>query len=219
MEEEKPRTSRAAPTPSILRFGPYELDLRSTQLRKKDLKICLQNQPFQILIALLERPGELILREEIRRKLWCDDTVVEFDHGINAAVKRLRDALCESAEKPRYIETLARRGYRFAGTVEREPGESVQSPAAFGVADSDGQVVSGEPMLVEAPPASHAVAKNRARLPILAVAVLIVGLGTAVTTWLVRSSSTKDNAEIRVAPLTSSIGIEIQPSFSPDGTR
>src|SRR3954447_19583640 len=118
MEEEKPRTSRAVPTPSILRFGLYELDLRSTQLRKKDLKIRLQDQPFQVLVALLERPGELILREEIRRKLWCDDTVVEFDHGINAAVKRLRDALRDSAENPRYIQTVARRGYRFIAPVE-----------------------------------------------------------------------------------------------------
>ena len=95
-------------------------------MRKNDLKIRLQEQPFQILVALLERPGEVVLREEIRQKLWPGDTVVEFDHSINAAVKRLRDALCESAEKPRYVETLARRGYRFIGKVEAngiEPAE------------------------------------------------------------------------------------------------
>src|SRR3954464_3283808 len=134
MEEEKPRTSRAAPTPSILRFGLYELDLRSTQLRKKDLKIRLQDQPFQVLVALLARPGELILREEIRRKLWPDDTVVEFDHGINAAVKRLRDALRDSAEKPRYIETVARRGYRFIAPVQ--PNDEQQPEPARVVASS-----------------------------------------------------------------------------------
>ena len=99
-------------------FGPYELDLRSAELRKNDLKIRLQEQPFLILVALLERPGEVVLREEIRQKLWPGDIVVEFDHSINAAVKRLRDALCESVEKPRYIETLARKGYRFIGKVE-----------------------------------------------------------------------------------------------------
>jgi len=111
MPEEMPRTSPAARALSIVRFGPYELDLRSAELRKKDFKIRLQEQPFQILVALLECPGEVVLREEIRRKLWPDETVVvEFDHSINTAVKRLRDALCESAEKPRYIETLARRG-------------------------------------------------------------------------------------------------------------
>jgi dienelactone hydrolase len=92
--------------------------VRSAELRKHGLRIRLQDQPFQILRMLLERPGEVVLREEIRSQLWPNDTVVEFDHSINAAVKRLRDALGESADKPRYIETLARRGYRFIGQVE-----------------------------------------------------------------------------------------------------
>ncbi|HSU31725.1 MAG TPA: SUMF1/EgtB/PvdO family nonheme iron enzyme [Bryobacteraceae bacterium] len=120
--------SGAAPAPSVVRFGPYELDLRSAELRKHNLKIRLQDQPFQILVALLERPGELVLREEIRRRLWPDDTVVEFDHSINAAVKRLRDALRESAEKPRYIETLARRGYRFIGQLETASTPLTEAP-------------------------------------------------------------------------------------------
>src|SRR5690242_16936300 len=107
--EENPRTGQTAHASSVVRFGPYELDLRSAELRKNRFKIRLQEQPFQILVALLERPGEVVLREEIRQKLWPDETVVEFDHSINAAVKRLRDALCESAEKPRNIETLAKR--------------------------------------------------------------------------------------------------------------
>ena len=104
-EEEKPWSSSDAPAHSVVRFGPYELDLRSAELRKNDFRIRLQDQPFQILVALLERPGEVVLREEIRKRLWPNGTVVEFDHGINAAVKRLRDVLHESAEKPRYIET------------------------------------------------------------------------------------------------------------------
>jgi eukaryotic-like serine/threonine-protein kinase len=116
--EETSRTNESLSASSLVRFGPYELDLRSAELRKHDLRIRLQQQPFQILVALLERPGEVVLREEMRLKLWPDDTVVEFDHSISAAVKRLRDALRESAEKPRYIETVARRGYRFIGQVE-----------------------------------------------------------------------------------------------------
>src|SRR6185312_8241344 len=96
----------------------YVLDLRSAELCKNDFRIRLQEQPFQILVALLERPGEVVLREEIRQRLWPDETVVEFDHSINAAVKRLRDALLDSAEKPRYVETLARSGYRFIGEVK-----------------------------------------------------------------------------------------------------
>jgi TolB-like protein len=130
VEKEKSRKNSALPASSTIRFGPYELDLRSAELRKNDLRIRLQEQPFLILVALLERPGELVLREEIRNKLWPDDTVVEFDHGINAAVKRLRDALRDSVEKPRYIETLARRGYRFIAAVSHEP----ESAGSSGVA-------------------------------------------------------------------------------------
>src|SRR5215510_8015557 len=101
-------------------FGPFELDCRAAELRKYDRKIRLQEQPFHILLLLLEKPGEVVLREEIREKLWPNGTIVEFDHSINAAVKRLRDALGESAEEPRFVETVARRGYRFIGQVEME---------------------------------------------------------------------------------------------------
>jgi len=104
-------------SPAGVRFGPFELDLRAGELRKDGHRIRLQEQPFQILRMLLESPGEVVSREEIRKRLWPDDTVVEFDHSINAAVKRLRDALRDSPERPRYIETLARRGYRFIGEV------------------------------------------------------------------------------------------------------
>jgi len=94
------------------------VDLRAGELRKQGEKVVLQEQPLQILAMLLERPGEIVTREEIRRKLWPDDTIVEFDHSINAAVQRLRQALGDSAENPRFVETLARRGYRFFAPVE-----------------------------------------------------------------------------------------------------
>lgn len=113
-------------SPAGVRFGPFELDLRAGELRKDGHRIRLQEQPFQILRMLLESPGEVVSRDEIRKRLWPDDTVVEFDHSINAAVKRLRDALRDSPERPRYIETLARRGYRFIGEV----GTPEQYPAA-----------------------------------------------------------------------------------------
>ena len=123
-----PTTANGHPRPVIC-FGPYELDLRSAELRRGGLKIRLQDQPFQILVTLLERPGEVVLREEIRQKLWPDNTVVEFDHSINAAIKRLRDALRESADKPRYIETLPRRGYRFIGEIKADLTERPELPA------------------------------------------------------------------------------------------
>jgi DNA-binding winged helix-turn-helix (wHTH) protein len=114
---------------SNIRFGPFELDVRAAELCKQGIRIRLQDQPFQILRMLLDRPGEAVLREEIRDRLWPNGTIVEFDHSINAAVKRLRDALRDSAEKPRYIETLARRGYRFIGTVEAAPSEPKEASA------------------------------------------------------------------------------------------
>jgi TolB-like protein/DNA-binding winged helix-turn-helix (wHTH) protein/Flp pilus assembly protein TadD len=108
----------AVPTPRTLRFGLFELDLRSGELWKQGRKVRLEGQPVQILICLLERSGELVTREELRGKLWPADTYVNFEHGLNAAVKRLRRALNDSAENPRFVETLPRRGYRFLAPVE-----------------------------------------------------------------------------------------------------
>ena len=102
----------------LVRFGVFELDLRARELRKGGLSTGLPEQSIKILALLLEKPGELVPREEIRKKLWPNDTVVEFDHSINAAIKRLRQGLGDLAEAPRYIETLARRGYRWIGPVE-----------------------------------------------------------------------------------------------------
>src|SRR5262245_35907294 len=100
-----------------VRFGPFDADLRSGQLRKHGIRLKLQDQPFQLLTLLLEHPGELITREELRQKLWPADTFVDFDTGLNNAIKKLRDALGDSAEAPRYIETQPRRGYRFIGPI------------------------------------------------------------------------------------------------------
>ncbi len=98
-----------------MRFGAFEVDPRAGELRKHGIRIKLREQPFQILLMLLERPGEVVTREELRAKLWPADTFVDFDHGLNAAVNKLREALGDSAEAPRYVETLPRRGYRFIG--------------------------------------------------------------------------------------------------------
>jgi cholera toxin transcriptional activator len=104
-----------------VRFGVFEVDFAASELRKSGVRIRLQEQPFQILAILLERPGELVTREDLRAKLWPADTFVDFDHGLNTAVNKLREALGDSASSPRYIETLARRGYRFLAPVERPP--------------------------------------------------------------------------------------------------
>jgi TolB-like protein len=101
----------------IVSFGPYRVDLRSGELYKGSERIVLQGQTFRLLEGLLERPGEVLGRDELRARLWPSDTYVDFEHSINAAVRRLRRALGDSADAPRYIETLHRRGYRFVGLV------------------------------------------------------------------------------------------------------
>src|ERR1043165_6857787 len=110
--------ARSHPT---YRFGEFEFDPASGELHKDGAKVRLQEQPFQILTLLLKRPGEVVTREEVRQALWPGDTFVDFDVGLNSAIKRLRDVLGDSAEKPRFVETLPRRGYRFIAPMETPP--------------------------------------------------------------------------------------------------
>ena len=125
----------AVPPPRAIRFGVFEIDVRSGELRKQGRKVRLEGQPVQVLICLLENPGELVTREELHRRLWPADTYVNFEHGLNAAVKRLRRALNDSADNPRFVETLPRRGYRFLAPIQAiDAGEDVpivhESPPA-----------------------------------------------------------------------------------------
>ena len=118
----------------FFRFGAYEADPASGELRKSGIRLRVQEQPFQVLIVLLERPSEVVTREELRQKLWPADTFVDFDHSLNTVINKLREALSDSAANPRFIETLARRGYRFLGPVEfvqkhAEPGLSQTASA------------------------------------------------------------------------------------------
>jgi len=112
---------------STRRFGVFELDLRAGELRRNGSKVKLQEQPFQVLAELLERPGQVVTREELRNRLWPADTYVDFDHGLNAAIRRLRDALGDSAENPTFVETVARRGYRFLAPVSAAPENGTRS--------------------------------------------------------------------------------------------
>jgi DNA-binding winged helix-turn-helix (wHTH) protein len=112
------------------RFGAFEADAATGELRRQGIRIKLNAQPFQMLLMLLERPGELLSREEISRELWPDGTFVDYEHGVNAAVNRIREALGDKASNPRFVETLARRGYRFAAPVERIADSENQPTAA-----------------------------------------------------------------------------------------
>ena len=117
-----------ASPPVRLRFGVFELDLRAGELRKQGVRLRLQQQPFQVLALLLERPGETVTREELRNRLWTADTFVDFDHGVNKAVNRIREVLGDSATSPRFVETIARRGYRFLADVTVVEGTPLVRP-------------------------------------------------------------------------------------------
>ena len=122
----------------FVRFGPFQLDLRAGELRRNGIKVRVPDQSIKVLAMLVENPGEVVTREELHQKLWPNGTIVEFDRSINAAIKRLRQALEDSPEEPKFIETLPRRGYRFLVSVERVGSEEP-------LAASDPEPVSGEP--------------------------------------------------------------------------
>src|SRR5438874_5468323 len=121
-----------APTPAnkVFRFGVYEANRETGELRKSGVRIRLQEQPFQVLMFLLERKGEIVSREELRQRLWPADTFVDFDHSLNTIVNKIREVLGDSASNPRFIETLARRGYRFLVPVEAAGDIPAAAPAS-----------------------------------------------------------------------------------------
>jgi cholera toxin transcriptional activator len=139
-------------TASKYQFDEFEADLKAAELRRNGTRLKLQLQPFQVLVALLERPRDVVTREELRQRLWPQDTFVDFDHGLNTAMVKLRDVLGDSAVKPKYIETIAKRGYRFLGAVTATPDPSVaviQQPSVETAASSE----------TELPRASRATAR------------------------------------------------------------
>ena len=124
----------AVPRKRIIRFAVFEVDLAAGELRKNGARIRLQEQPFQILAYLIDRAGEVVTREELRQKLWPADTFVDFDHSLNTAINKLREALGDSASNPRYVETLARRGYRFLAPLQTAAKAPEAQPAPAGTA-------------------------------------------------------------------------------------
>jgi DNA-binding winged helix-turn-helix (wHTH) protein len=138
--------------PPILkyRFDDYEADLRAAELRRKGNRLKLQMQPFQVLVALLERPKDVVTREELRQRLWPEDTFVDFDHGLNTAVAKLRDVLGDSASSPRYIETIAKRGYRFLSEVQTQEAQP-ETPAQNVLQEIAPESTAGKPPTIPEP--------------------------------------------------------------------
>ncbi len=193
------------PTPSAsappARFGPFEVDFRAGELLKNGRRIRLQDQPLQVLAMLLERPGNVVTRDEFRQQLWPDDTLVDFDHGLNNAINRLRDALNDSAETPRFIETLPKRGYRFISQVESE---AIPDPLA---AREKSPGPSGNDQAGSVTAVGALLPWWRNRWAALGTAALVLSLlfGFAVNVWKGRYSATRIEA-IAVLPLENMTG-------------
>ncbi len=168
-----------------LRFGTFELDLRARELRRNGSRIRLQEQPYQVLLQLLERPGDVVSREELQARLWPADTFVDFDHSLNAAIRRLRDALGDSAENPRFVETVSRRGYRFLAPVTKL-GEQQELP----------------PFPAAAPMRSSRPAWHYALLLVLAVALasVLLHIGMRVGSMVGRHRAAA--AQVKISQLT-----------------
>ncbi len=196
----------------VVRFGVFELDVRSGELRRSGVRVNLQEQPLRVLECLLERPGELVTREGLRRRLWPDDTFVDFEQGVNAAVKRLRETLSDSAETPRFVETLPRRGYRFIAPVERD-GDNRGGLAPPG--HPSGLADEHRSAAVVATPRIEASRWHRGWFAAAAIAVVLA----TTAAWLLRPLPTTPAPPLEVVPLTTLTGSEYEPTFSPDGRQ
>ena len=199
---------------------------------ERGIRIKLLGQPFEILAVLLSKPGQLVTREELRSRLWPADTFVDFNHGLNAAMNKLRDALCDSADNPRYIETLPRRGYRFIATVKRvqgredtniagsEPAQVMKLPIVAPEGKSAADTISIANAVPESSPIRHKRRFSTVQITLILLSIAALGYFTWVYRWQnSRAPKIGRRASITPVPLTDLADPTSDPAFSPDGTR
>ena len=208
----------------VLAFGVFRADLSRRELLKHGLRVKIQDLPFQLLMALLEKPGEVVTREELRRRLWAADTFVSFDDGLNVAMQKLRGALSDSAETPRYIETVPRQGYRFIAPVTGSEGAGVQGSAHTVSIVRDRHEESLHEWGRESADSESAdqdgVLGQRWRLLTASCVLLVVAVGAAFLFRAERRPTPNSSGPDPVTiPLISLPGEQSMPAFSPDGSR
>jgi len=207
--------------PPVVRFGTFELDVRSGELRRQGVRVKLQEQPLRILLMLLENPGQIVTREELRARIWPADTFVEFDQGVYSALRRLREALADSADSPRYVETVPRRGYRFIAPVERNGA----GPEAVGRTEPAEAPQFRKELATEsgAQPGSEASRKTlrfgfpSRKAAALLAAALLAGAGIGFWLRLRQHMQIPVAGIVTVQRLTDFVGMEEFPAISPDG--
>jgi Tol biopolymer transport system component/DNA-binding winged helix-turn-helix (wHTH) protein len=198
-----------------IRFGEFEADLRTQELRKDGRIVRMPNQSFLVLATLLRRAGDLVTRDELRQALWPTERLVDYDQALNAAVNRLREALRDSADQPAYIETLPRRGYRFIGVTEvseRKPVADEPPAEATEVAESAGGSARSNETVAASPNAT-----GRPRQRWLLLVLFLAAVATAAALLTRRSEPTRQASSSELMPFTSLPGQELTPTFSPDG--
>ncbi len=204
-------------TKDPLRFGVFELDPSVGELRKHGVRVKLQDQPFAVLLILLERPGQLVTKEELQQRLWSADTFVEFDKGIYNAMKRLRETLGDEAETPRYIETIPKRGYRFLAEVHKIGSNASSVPLEPPSPELEPSSINQEQRTIGSPVGTGNVPAKRVWLSVGATLLaLLCGIGI----WRYsRNRSEVPMPPIELAPLAGLAGFESAPAFSPDGNQ
>src|SRR5262249_2403514 len=208
------RSSMPEPVPDVqvVRFGTYELDLRLGELRKNGIRVKLSGQPLQILVMLLECPGDLVTRGQLHQRLWPSDTFVDFDRGLNAAINRVREALGDSAENPRFVETLPRRGYRFiAPLIEARPAR-----AALTIAESNVRPAQAGTSASEASERERVSGRLKVIIGGVSILAVFAVVALVVLSKPSRRSKEWDFQTIKLSRVTRS-GNAVMGAISPDG--
>jgi eukaryotic-like serine/threonine-protein kinase len=182
----------------LIQFSIFEMDLASREFYKQGRKVKMQSQPFEVLAALVDRPGEVVSREELKQQLWPSESAGDFDQGLNKAINKVREALGDSAERPRFVQTLPRLGYRFIGSIQKESGA---------------ELGSNEPSLmsayVQAPNPPTEKLKHQPRLKEFLIAILAPALGVAGYFYIHRTPKLSDKDTIVLADFANSTGDQV----------